>query len=220
MKDKVDFHAVVEKLVGDAQNSEWVNWTEEQWDARDQEVAQANAVRDRPDPRSSLEDKLEALGWPRRALRVAAVNHVSAFAKLGGDPGAHAVVVLAGPPGTGKTVAAAAWALTARYKPRFVRSSSFAAMSRYNVDQRSELFTCKALVLDDLGAEYADVKGSFLVDLDELVDTFYGDERPLVITTNLNRESFRERYSDRIADRFRECVRWIAITGPSMRRSE
>ena len=67
-------------------------------------------------------------------------------------------------------------------------------------------------MLDDLGAEYVDAKGSFLVDLDELIDTYYGDERPLVITTNLTKDDFKARYGARIERRVRECGKWLSFS--------
>jgi len=56
-----------------------------------------------------------------------------------------------------------------------------------------------------------------MADLDELVDTYYGDQRPLLITTNLDREAFKSRYGQRIADRLRECGRWFSIASESLR---
>ncbi len=211
-QDRPDYQGVLEKIMG--KPSSTAAWTDEQWEQHDREVAAATA--DKP-ATGKIQDALEVLGWPRRALRYAIANPESALAKLSGDP-RNGVHVLAGPTGVGKTVATAAWAMKSKIRPRFLRASSFAAIGRYNADQRSEIYSAQALVLDDLGAEFTDVKGSFLVDLDELVDTFYGEERTLLITTNLNRETFRARYSERIADRFRECAKWIAVTGDSMRK--
>ena len=125
------------------------------------------------------------------------------------------VLVLSGDPGSGKTVAAAWWALQRAHPARFVRAASFAAQSRYDEEKRNMLDG--ALVLDDLGAEYNDAKGSFLVDLDELVDSFYGNRRPLVITTNLDPEPFKQKYGERIVDRLRECSVWKSVGNTSLR---
>ena len=54
--------------------------------------------------------------------------------------------------------------------------------------------------------------------LDELIDTFHGDRRPLLITTNCDVAGFKVRYGERIADRLRESGRWISVDGGSMRR--
>jgi hypothetical protein len=47
------------------------------------------------------------------------------------------------------------------------------------------------------------------------VDTFYGDERPLVITTNATAPEFKTRYGARIERRVRECGRFYPIGGAS-----
>ena len=95
----------------------------------------------------------------------------------------------------------------------------------------------KALVLDDVGAEYADANGNYRVDLDELIDRFYADARVLVITTNLvyatpaqrdraaaesagidrQAPTFADRYGERVTDRIRECGRWVSSRAASMR---
>lgn len=195
-------------------------WTEEQWAARDAQVAadreaQRHIVEDMP-PRHELEDH----GWPHRALRIAMeVDRSSpAVTRLMANVFSRSnVIVLSGPPGCGKTVAAACWTLDRKIRSRFVRASTFAAASRYNADQRNEWFSAPALVLDDLGAEYLDAKGSFMVDLDELVDTFYGSEKPLIITTNCTLDQFRSRYGERVVDRLRESASWISVSNSSLR---
>jgi len=101
--------------------------------------------------------------------------------------------------------------------PLFLRASTFAATSRYDAKHRETVFAAPALVLDDLGAEYLDDKGSFLVDLDELIDTFYANRRPLLITTNLDRDRFYQRYGSRIRDRLRECGAFWETKSGSLR---
>lgn len=202
--------------------------TDEEWAARDAEVQRARDAA-AVDPNDRL-CRLEALGFPRRAIKAIrlGITPPESFTRLrdacGDDVG---IVVLSGPKGTGKTVAATWWAAQRRDRVRFVRASELLASSRYDREARAELLA-HPLVLDDLGAEYADPKGSFVADLDELVDVFYGNMRPLIITTNIVkvertpdgtvRHPFVERYGERIADRLRECGRWITMTGESMRR--
>lgn len=161
-----------------------------------------------------------AAGFPRRAVEFAAkidADH-PVIARLGTwDLDEISALILSGPKGVGKTVAAAWWSLRRKAAPLFLRASTFAASSRYNRDERERWMGASALVLDDLGAEYVDAKGSFLVDLDELVDVFYGDKRPLLITTNCGAGAFKERYGERIADRIRECGAFFEWSGPSFR---
>lgn len=201
--------------------------SDEEWARRDAEIeAKRKAEAERPEAVAArLAEKLrsyEDRGWPIRALEGAqaadetkpAVVRVSLW-----KPDAENVLVLSGPAGCGKTVAAAWWAWNWRGRvPMFLRSTAFAAGSRYDSDKRDAWLNAGALVLDDLGAEYADAKGNYLVDLDELVDTFYGDKRPLLITTNATADEFKSRYGQRIADRVRECGTFASVGGPSLRR--
>jgi DNA replication protein DnaC len=195
------------------------DWTDEQWAEHDARVAADRAPSVLPVlARTPLED----LGWPARALseaRAADLTRPAVARMLAHDFDKHNVVVLSGAAGCGKTVGAARWAMDRHKRATFVRASTFAAGSRYNAEQREAWYEAQALVLDDLGAEYLDAKGSFLVDLDELVDTYYGGMRPLVITTNCTGKQFQERYGARVWDRLRECAKWISVAGESLRRS-
>lgn len=200
------------------------DWTDEQWAKHDAEVADRRAAADREEAerdRAQQIGRLEISGWPRRALESAGSADITkpAVARIASwDIARECVLVLSGPPGCGKTTAAAHWALKHSRYPQFLRATTFAASSRYDHEQRSVWLKASALVLDDLGAEYADTKGNFLVDLDELVDTFYGDKRPLLITTNCTNADFKNRYGNRVVDRIRECGSWFSVNTESLRR--
>lgn len=179
--------------------------------------AKANASRERL-------NALRDYGWPARALRYAqaprathAIDSIESWQRARSKT----IVVLAGNKGIGKTVAAAWHALfhPSNVVMRFVRAATILRMSRFGPEWDARL-KAPALCIDDLGAEYIDEKGSFVSDIDELVDTFYADERRLIITTNLDGKTFRERYRDRVTDRLRECGMWIEATGPSLRGTE
>jgi DNA replication protein DnaC len=181
--------------------------------------------RDRPRPteREQFERDL-AETFPARALEVAqkaADVAAPAIVQLAAWSRDHenGIAVVSGVAGCGKTVAAAwlAMQLGNRMRPRFLRASEFARLSRYDAEARARWADPSWLVLDDLGAEYKDAKGSFLADLDELVDVFYAGKRTLVVTTNCTAGDFATRYGERIVDRLRECGTWIAIAGGSMR---
>lgn len=198
-------------------------WTDEQWAEHDAKIAKAREIWE-PPVGDELQRRLKNLreyGWPVRALEAAlhADEEKPGIATIGKwNSDRESVLVLSGAPGCGKTTAAAWWALRRRAPFPFLRATAFAASSRYDRETRAEWFTAPALALDDLGAEYADSKGSFLTDLDELVDVFYADRRPLIITTNCTGREFVDRYGTRITDRFRECGTWVVVEGSSLRK--
>jgi DNA replication protein DnaC len=203
---------------------EQANWTEQQWADHDAKVAAERAESERQEAKDREANRIRAFenaGWPIRALEAAQAadqEQPAVLRALSWKPQEESVLVLSGQPGCGKTTAAAVWALKAcPWPPVFLRATSFAASSRYNHEQRDEWLHAQALVLDDLGAEYADAKGNFLVDLDELIDTFYGDKRPLLITTNCTADEFKQRYGARIVDRIRECGAFYGIKIGSLR---
>lgn len=101
--------------------------------------------------------------------------------------------------------------------PRFVDASRLARVSRYRDEEMKPLEECSMLVIDDLGIEFVDEKGSFLSTLDGLINARYAANLRTVITTNLRGEDFKKRYGERISDRIREVGRFVEIKGPSMR---
>lgn len=209
--------------------AEQAQWTDEQWAKHDAELEAQERARDEEarlasEKRILAEKESHFKEWfPARALEAAKVADETAasiqtIARWEWSLENQGICVLSGPPGVGKTVAVTWWAWKHTKKCRFLRSTSFASSSRYDREQREEWFHSGALILDDLGSEYADAKGNFLVDLDELVDVFYGDKRTLLITTNLTAEDFKTRYGERVTDRLRECGTWLSVKGTSLRR--
>lgn len=127
--------------------------------------------------------------------------------------------VVAGPPGTGKTVAAV-WLLLHRLAdqdPVFLSSHELVrVLDERRGRQRERLLETGMLVIDDLGAEHAGP--AFIAAFDELVDARYASTwGPVIITTNCTPPQFEARYGTRVADRIDEIGRWIAATGKSMR---
>lgn len=200
------------------------DWTDEQWAEHDAKIAAARAQHDAEEQDRALKRTREAVvaaGFPRRAVEAADAADVTAAAITRVREWKCAVenvLVLSGSPGCGKTVAATWWALRQSWAPVFMRATAFAASSRYDDEKRSTWHDAQSLVLDDLGTEYADTKGNFLVDLDELIDTYYGSRKPLLITTNCTADDFKKRYGARIVDRLRECGSWFSVSAASMRR--
>lgn len=199
-------------------------WTDAQWDAHDRRVAEERAgelAAERSRAVSQARATLEDNGFPARALDAAATADQTAAAMLaivGWKAADDSILVLSGRAGCGKTVAAAWWATNKCPDAKFLRATEFASSSRYQNPKRDAWFAADGLVLDDLGTEHSDAKGSFLVDLDELIDRFYGSRRPLVITTNVDAPSFKQRYGARIEDRIRECGRFASLSAPSLRK--
>lgn len=139
------------------------------------------------------------------------------------------ILVLAGPPGVGKTTAAAwlasqgvrsgkLWVEKRGEEILFLTALGLARTSVYDDDAMRPIERTPLLVIDDVGAEYADAKGMFATILDGVVNERYAANRRTVITTNLNASSFKERYGERIADRIRECGRFVELAGESLRR--
>lgn len=198
-------------------------WTDEQWSAHDEKVAQSRALEATEAATRERRNTLAHMsknGFPQRALEIATSADVTAEAVgfvRNWNHTERSLLVLSGSAGCGKTVAATWWALHRQSTAMFLRATSFASSSRYDHEQRGRWLRAQAMVLDDLGTEYADAKGNFQVDLDELIDTFYGDSKPLIITTNCTADDFKARYGVRVVDRVRECGVWFSMSGKSMR---
>jgi DNA replication protein DnaC len=124
-------------------------------------------------------------------------------------------LVLSAGVGCGKSCAAAWWA--SEVFARFVKSMAFGRMSPYEESSRA-VFEARSLVIDDLGAEYLDVKGHLLSQVDALFDERYANRLPTVITTNLDVVGFKSRYGERVSDRLRESGVFKLVGGKSMRR--
>lgn len=151
------------------------------------------------------------------------------------------MLVLAGDVGTGKSLAAA-WALhdwLVQTTPRnpwgqripsevrlWIAAPHFARLAPWG-DHVVELERVGMLVVDDLGEEEASPKALGMVSA--LITTRQSNGLPTIITTNLDGETFQERYGQRLIDRLRQsglregadgkqrAKWWIRCTGESMR---
>lgn len=137
--------------------------------------------------------RLLAAGWPERALsyakrlperQTAALLATQLWASMPGHPTKprRCILVLSGNSGAGKTVAAAWWARHVRIgkETGFLRATEIPKMSSARLDA---ILTAPALLLDDLGTEKLDRRGKVVDFYAELVEVFYADQKPLVITT-------------------------------------
>lgn len=217
----MNFDGTLERIRARAEDPEY-----QRAQAQKQAEAEASLIRRR-------HSELAATGIPVRFLEVVsgqleATDATAATAELGGG-----LLVLSGTPGCGKTVAACAWlreriftegvvdafgGYKGKRAPLFVTSARLSRWDRYNHEAMDNLLKADRLVIDDLGAEYADKNGNFGAILDELVSDRHANRRPMILTTNLDAAAFKARYDERIADRIRECGKFVSLTGASMRK--
>lgn len=151
--------------------------------------------------------------------------------KFAADP-TKLVLVLVGPPGTGKSLAAASVFLSLRHRvtdPTWdgvastgwrwarpgvvVTAPRLSRMPRYGPgsEELERLLSVPLLVLDDLGVETMPLGDR----LDELLDMRMGRRLRTVVTANMDGKSLAGAYGERMADRLRlgggvvvaECVR-------------
>jgi DNA replication protein DnaC len=132
-------------------------------------------------------------------------------------------MVLAGPVGCGKSVAAAA---AVAYGPTalWLRSDALCRVFSSNYSEQRELQervrTISLLVVDDLGAE-PDPARMLLVLFDLLDARKSARRRPTIVTTNATRRALLERYPEpRLTSRLVESVQWFGLTGPDLRQEQ
>lgn len=75
--------------------------------------------------------------------------------------------------------------------------------------------TIDLLIIDDLGTEQLTEWSNSI--LYEIIDTRYRSDKPLIITTNLQRQEFQNRYHQRINDRIFEMCVLVNCSGNSIR---
>ena len=107
----------------------------------------------------------------------------------------------------------------AKIPGRFIDVARLSRISRYKDEEIGPLESAAILVIDDLGMEFADAKGSFLATLDGLINSRYAEQLRTVITTNLPAQEFKARYGERIADRIREAGSFVGLGGEKSLRS-
>jgi hypothetical protein len=177
------------------------------------------------------------LELPRRAVDIVLGGNMLETPAVTAAHGCTDIVVLLGGVGTGKTVAAvtrvrdaifapANWSPLAEYDtnpsfraalPVWISACELARVDHFSATAVGRFRDAPLLVIDDLFSEYLDAKGFFQSLLDEIVDARYAGRLATIITTNLNAAAFRERYSERIADRIREGGRFFGCGAVSLR---
>lgn len=88
------------------------------------------------------------------------------------------------------------------------------------IGQLTAYKTVPVLFLDDLGREPTEVLkyGNVTSPITELLEYRYNQRLTTIVTTNLEPSEIREKYGDRIADRFNEMFSLVSYTGASYRR--
>ena len=124
------------------------------------------------------------------------------------------LVVLAGPPGVGKTLAAC-YAL-ARRGGVYVRAYAFASVDGVNLDavkaQR------RVVVIDQLDFDGAGVPPYAAQQLRDVIDARYAEVRPTILCANMPRPEFDRIFGATMADRLAGGGTWIALEGRSQRK--
>lgn len=219
--------------------------TPEEWAAHDQRIRAERELEQQEQARAREQERRQALGqWgvPRKdiervlagelddteplqlARRFASGLRAAAGSGSGWDTPC-TVLVLSGPPGCGKTTAAASllawrdapWASRCAYPPIFISVSRLVRWNRFEEKAMAALEKAAVLVIDDLGSEYMDDKGAFLSFFDGLLNARYAEWLPTVITTNLSANQFKGRYGARSVDRLREVGQFVEIRAASLR---
>lgn len=157
--------------------------------------------------------------------KTAALRHASAWLEAQED-----FLVLWGPPGTGKTCAAA-WALVEtlrRWQRDHYRldgvvwrlSEEVARLGLFGAERDGEidlLKGCPFLALDELGEEVQ--TDAWRQNFSTIVNARYSRRLPTVITTNADPKRLIDTYGARFADRLRQAGRFADLSKePSMRR--
>ena len=80
--------------------------------------------------------------------------------------------------------------------------------------------TVDVLCIDDVGLEPTEVLdfGNAINPVIEILEQRYRNQLFTFITTNLTPKQIREKYGDRIADRFNETMKCIVYENPTFRR--
>lgn len=108
------------------------------------------------------------------------------------------------------------------YGMRIIHAKEIAYLSKEKYDEFRKIAMTPMLGIDDLGVEAIEVLdfGNVVTPLIDLISIRYEEQLFTMITTNLKPNDIRERYGDRIADRFNEMLEKIVFENPSYRTSK
>lgn len=108
-----------------------------------------------------------------------------------------------------------------RFKPemRIVDVRDILSAAKNNMQEYIQLRSCLMLGIDDLGKEPAEVMdyGNILSPVIDLIEHRYDKQLFTFITSNLTPKEIRQKYGERIADRFNEMLGVIVFRNSSYR---
>jgi DNA replication protein DnaC len=169
----------------------------------------------------NMELALEWRGVPKRTIRACFDPTETPATEQIATP--ESLVVLAGLPGVGKSVAALLWLWeVSKQRPecmRWIQSGEIARRYAYDADAFDGITRIWALVIDDLGLDYVDDKGRYVQVLEEILDKRFANMRRTMVTTNIvETDVFEKRYGKRLYSRLCEDGAFIVCAGPDLRR--
>lgn len=139
-------------------------------------------------------------------------------------------LVICGAPGNGKTTLMRSiqklintFQLDDRYGEtltmRMKMAKDIVWLAKTDLKAYNSLCETQALAIDDLGEEPVEVLdyGNVINPIIDLLSRRYDKQLLTLVTTNTPNDKIRERYGDRIADRFNEMMQVIIFTNPSYR---
>lgn len=108
-----------------------------------------------------------------------------------------------------------------RFKPDFrIRDVGDLVRAAEDMEFFNNLKNCNMLGIDDLGKEPVEVMnyGNISTPIKDILEYRYNNQLFTCITTNLTPQNIREKYGERIADRFREMFTFIVFKSQTYRK--
>lgn len=144
-------------------------------------------------------------------------------------------LLLCGSCGNGKTTTMSAFVAVSKYLDALSRRQQSTIASPLNIQMTSarrltqvakdencmnDAKKAQVLCIDDMGLEPTEVLdfGNSINPVIEILEHRYRQQLFTFITTNLTPKQIREKYGDRIADRFNEMMKCIVFTNPTFRQ--
>jgi hypothetical protein len=104
--------------------------------------------------------------------------------------------------------------------PVYLTADGLSRWPIFNAAAMDLLIQAPRLVIDDIGTEGIYEKGATLTTIGTVLSNRIAEERPTIITTNLNQNEFAKRYGERIGDRIWGHGRFFIDPGESLRAPE